>query len=240
MKIKQYLSPNFSKNLRKISKIQYIIIHYTGMQSKRVSLKRLTNPLKKVSCHYMIDREGQVVQMIDDNKIAWHAGKSRWKNLKNLNEKSIGIELVNKGHRLGYQKFSSNQIKTLIKVCLVLKKKYKINSSCVLGHSDIAPLRKIDPGEKFPWKLLSKKGIAIWYPNIKYIKNNLNKKKIRNIFFSNLYKIGYRYFEKKKSSKKDKLIIKAFQRRFFQKKIDGIIDQKTYIISHFLAQKIKK
>ena len=240
MKINQYQSPNFSKKPRKTSKIHYIIIHYTGMQSKRVSIRRLTNPLKKVSCHYMVDREGQAIQMVDDNKIAWHAGKSKWKNLKNLNENSIGIELVNKGHGLGYQKFSSIQIKTLIKVCLVLKKKYKIKSSCVLGHSDIAPLRKIDPGEKFPWKQLSKKGIAIWYPNIKYIKNNLNKKKIRNIFFSNLYKIGYRYFKKKISSKKDKLIIKAFQRRFFQNKIDGIIDQKTFIISHYLAQKVKK
>ena len=123
MKIKQYQSPNFSKKLRKASKIQYIIIHYTGMQSKRVSLNRLTNPLKKVSCHYIVDREGQAVQMVDDNKIAWHAGKSKWKNLKNLNEHSIGIELVNKGHRFGYQKFSSIQIKTLIKLCLLLKKK---------------------------------------------------------------------------------------------------------------------
>ena len=113
MKISQYQSPNFSKNPRKTSKIHYIIIHYTGMQSKRVSLKRLTNPLEKVSCHYMIDREGQAVQMVDDNKIAWHAGKSKWKNLKNLNEHSIGIELVNKGHRFGYQKFSSIQIKTM-------------------------------------------------------------------------------------------------------------------------------
>ena len=124
-------------------------------------------------------------------------GNQSGKTLKNLNEHSIGIELVNKGHRFGYQKFSSIQIKTLIKLCLLLKKKYKIKSSCVLAHSDIAPLRKIDPGEKFPWKSLSKKGIAIWYPNIKYIKNNFNKKKTRNIFFSNLYKIGYRYFKKK-------------------------------------------
>ena len=173
-------SLNHSKKTRKFNKIRFLIFHYTGMQSKRESIKRLTNLRHKVSCHYLVDRKGEVFQLVEDLYVAWHAGKSKWKKLKNLNENSVGIELVNKGHRLGYQKFSSMQIKTLVELCLILKKKYKIKSSCVLGHSDISPLRKIDPGEKFPWKHLSKKGIAIWYPNIKNIKNiknNLNKKK---------------------------------------------------------------
>ena len=230
---------NFSKKLRKHGNIKYIVIHYTGMQSKRVSIKRLTDPYKKVSCHYLIDRKGSIIQMVDDDRTAWHAGKSKWKNLNNLNSRSIGVELVNKGHNFGYEKFSDVQIKKLIKLCLNLKKKYKINSSCILGHSDIAPLRKIDPGEKFPWNVMSKNGLGTRCPEIKKSKNNFDKKKTRKIFFTNLYKIGYRYFKKNIASKKDKLIIKAFQRRFLQNKVDGKIDQKTLKISHLLANKIK-
>ena len=119
-----------------------------------------------------------------------------------------------------------------------LKKKYKIKKSRILGHSDIAPLRKIDPGEKFPWKILSKKGLAIWYLKLK--KNlNPNINGSRNLFFKNLQKIGYRYINKKKRTKKDKLIIKNFQRRFSPDNVSGILDQKTYEISHFLAVRNK-
>ena len=95
------------------------------MQSMRVSLKRLLNPKSKVSCHYLIDRSGQIIKLAEDNEVAWHAGKSKWKKFKNLNEKSIGIELVNKGHKFGYQKFSKPQIKNLLKLCVFLKKNIK-------------------------------------------------------------------------------------------------------------------
>ena len=228
-------SPNFSKKGRKKHKIKFVIIHYTGMQSKRASIERLTDPSRKVSCHYLIDRAGDVIQMIKDNQIAWHAGKSKWKKNENLNESSIGIELVNKGHRLQYQSFTKIQINGLIKLCKILKKNYKIKNNCFLGHSDIAPLRKSDPGEKFPWLTLKKKSIGIWYPEFKNIKNSVEIQNYRNYFFNNIFKIGYRYFHKKKSSKNDKLIIKAFQRRFLPSKVDGKIDQKTLKISHYLA-----
>ena len=238
MKLSKITSPNSSKIERKINEIRYLIIHYTGMQSKRASIKRLISKKHKVSCHYLIDRAGSVFKMVNENLIAWHAGKSKWKNLKNLNKNSIGIELVNKGHNLKYEKFTSKQIGQLIKLCLILKKKYKIEKDCVLGHSDIAPLRKKDPGEKFPWDKLRKKGLCASYSN-KNKKNisNYTEKKIRNLFFRNLHRIGYRYFSKSKHSKKDKFIIKAFQRRFNQTKIDGQIDQKTYEISHYLAHR---
>ena len=106
-----YLSPNFSKKNRSNSKIKFIIIHYTGMQSEIESIKRLKNPVSKVSCHYLVNRKGKVSQMVGEDKIAWHAGKSKWKNFNNLNKNSIGIELVNKGHKFGYQKFTKIQIK---------------------------------------------------------------------------------------------------------------------------------
>ena len=156
-------SPNFSKKNRKTSEIKFVIIHYTGMQSEIESIKRLKNPKFKVSCHYLINRKGNVIQMVEDKKIAWHAGKSKWKKFINLNENSIGIELVNKGHRLGYQNFTEIQIKSLITLCKKLKKKYRIKKENFLGHSDIAPLRKVDPGEKFPWKRLSNYNLGKWY-----------------------------------------------------------------------------
>ena len=110
MKITRINSPCFSKRTRKLSKIKFIVIHYTGMQSKRVSIQRLISKKHKVSCHYLIDRSGKIIQMVDENKIAWHAGKSKWKNFINLNNSSLGIELVNRGHRWGYQSFSKEQI----------------------------------------------------------------------------------------------------------------------------------
>ena len=214
MKIIRINSPCFSKKMRKPSKIKFIIIHYTGMQSKRVSIQRLISKRHKVSCHYLIDRSGKIIQMVDENKVAWHAGKSKWKSFINLNNNSLGIELVNRGHRLGYQSFSKIQINQLVRVCLKLKKKYKIKRSNILGHSDIAPLRKSDPGEKFPWPKLEKKGLSIWYVVRKkyYLQKKLNNQKVRSKFFKNLHKFGYRYFSKKnpKTDFKDMMVSNFF------------------------------
>ena len=163
MKKKAYLSFNFSKKTRLKNEIKFVIIHYTGMQSEIESIKRLKDKNSKVSCHYLINRKGEVFNMVPDKKIAWHAGKSKWKKFKNLNGSSIGIELVNKGHNFGYQNFTNIQIMSLISLCKKLKKKYNIINSNILGHSDIAPHRKIDPGEKFPWKKLSKFDLGTWY-----------------------------------------------------------------------------
>ena len=227
-------SPNFSKKPRKTSDIKFVIFHYTGMQSEIESIERLKDKKFKVSCHYLVNRKGQIFQMVNDNLTAWHAGKSKWKKFTNLNEKSIGIELVNKGHKFGYQTYTKVQIKSLIDLCKYLKKKYKISNVNFLGHSDIAPLRKIDPGEKFPWKHLSRYKIGSWF--------NDKKKEIvinENIFFNNLYKIGYRYFDISKRNLKDKMIIKSFQRRYVPNNVTGIIDRKTFKISHYLASKSK-
>ena len=227
-------SPNFSKKIRKANEIKFVIIHYTGMQSEIESIKRLKNPKYKVSCHYLINRKGDVTQMVDDKNTAWHAGKSRWKKFTNLNESSIGIELVNKGHRLGYQNFTKNQIKNLILLCKKLKKKYRIKKENFLGHSDIAPLRKIDPGEKFPWKKLSSNNLGKWY-KIKVKNLNFPTKKIEKVFFNNLHKIGYRFFNLNKRNNNDKKVIKSFQQHYLPKNVTGKLDQKTFKISYFLA-----
>ena len=161
MEITKFYSKNFDKKKRTRKNITSIILHYTGMQSERESIKRLTKRSSKVSCHYLINRRGKIFSLVKDENVAWHAGKSMWGKYKNLNKNSIGIELVNRGHKFGYQTFPKIQIKKLVKLCKFLMKKYNINKKLVLGHSDISPLRKIDPGEKFPWNYLSSKGIGI-------------------------------------------------------------------------------
>tara|TARA_B100000941_G_scaffold289858_1_gene270253 strand:- start:133 stop:843 length:711 start_codon:yes stop_codon:yes gene_type:complete len=235
MRKKIDLSSNFSKKQRKKKDIKFIIIHYTGMQSEIESLKRLKNLRSKVSCHYLISRKGIITQIVKDKNIAWHAGKSKWNYFKNLNKFSIGIELVNKGHKLGYESFPSVQIQTLIKLCKFLKKKYNIKPVNFLGHSDIAPLRKIDPGEKFPWQKLSRYKIGTWHQLDKK-KSEKNKEELKSNFFKNIFKIGYRYFNINKRDKKDKKIIRAFQQRYLPKKVTGLIDRETLKISHYLAK----
>ena len=234
MIFKSIYSPNQTRKARHKKDIKVIVIHYTGMQSRIESLKRLTNQRFKVSCHYFIDRKGKILRIVDDNKIAWHAGKSKWKNFINLNKSSIGIELINKGHQYGYQSFSAKQINSLIKLCKNLKKKYSIKKENFLGHSDIAPLRKIDPGEKFPWKKLSMHNLGRWYENENtHIKFEMSK--MRELFFKNLKKLGYRYFSVYERKITDRRVVKSFQQKYLPKQVTGKIDEKTLKISHFLT-----
>ena len=231
-------SPNFSTPSRNINKIKYIIFHYTGMRSENEAINRLLNGKSKVSCHYFIKKSGKIILMVPINYVAWHAGKSNWKNDKSLNNNSIGIEISNKGHDHGYEKFSNNQILSLIKLVKFLIKKYKINKKNILGHSDISTERKKDPGENFPWQFLSKKGIGIWH-NIDTTKlRNLRKKKLkvseRSKGIKLLKNIGY--FNNKLIDKKHTKLIKSFQRRFRQELVDGIMDLECLII----AEKLRK
>ncbi len=234
MKIITNLSPNYSKKTRLKSEIKFVIIHYTGMQSEIESIERLKNPKHKVSCHYLINRKGEIIRMVNDRNIAWHAGKSKWKKFINLNNNSLGIELVNKGHQFGYQKFNNKQILSLIRLCKNLKKKYFIKKENFLGHSDIAPLRKIDPGEKFPWKKLNKYNLGKWFEETN-INFKINPKFKKILFFKNLQKIGFRYFNVYKRTPGDKKIIRSFQQHYLPNNVNGKIDQKTLKISHFLA-----
>ena len=241
MKIKNDLSPNYSKKTRLKRDIKFVIIHYTGMQSEIESIKKLKNIKSKVSCHYFINRKGLITQMVNDNKVAWHAGKSKWKNFKNLNEHSVGVELQNKGHELGYQKFSKIQISNLIKLCKRLKKKYSLKKENFLGHSDIAPLRKNDPGEKFPWEYLAKNNLGIWHNKKPHFLKKLRKLKVLKKqdgpkFIKNLNKIGY--LIRKRDKKLIFECIKAFQRHYRKDLIDGLIDQECLIISNNLIKNL--
>ena len=156
-------SPNFNSKKRTSKQIKFIIFHYTGMKRESLAINRLINIQSEVSCHYLVKNNGKIIKLVPDLYVAWHAGKSSWKNYKSLNQNSIGIEITNPGHRLGYRKFSKKQISSLIKLSKILIKKYKLSPKNILGHSDIAPERKKDPGEKFPWKLLSKNKVGLWH-----------------------------------------------------------------------------
>ena len=218
-----------------------IVLHYTGMQSERESINKLCNPLSKVSSHYLINRKGTIFRLVQDRHIAWHAGKSCWGKYKNLNKNSIGIELVNKGHQFGYTSFKKKQILSLVKLCKKLIKKYKINKKNIVGHSDIAPLRKIDPGEKFPWKQLAKRNIGIWHScksdslrKFRRIKIFTKQDKVK--FVQNLNNIGYCFSIKKKSFSIK--TVKAFQRRFRTELINGLLDRECLIIAQNLSKKL--
>ena len=236
LKMAENYSPNFSLPKRPKKRIKFIIIHYTGMKKESHAIKRLQNPKSKVSSHYLIKNNGEILKLVPDLYEAWHAGVSTWKRFKSLNQNSIGIEITNPGHQHGYKNFSSKQIFSLKKLLNFLIKKFKINKKCILGHSDVSPGRKKDPGEKFPWEMLAKNKIGFWH--------NLNKKKIKklrnkkfltsieeNMFLKNLYKIGFNDVEGVKSHQNLKFLTLAFQRRFRQSLVNGKLDKECLLIS---------
>ena len=236
-------SPNFDIKKRKKKEIKFIIFHYTGMKKDVDAINKLTNSKSKVSSHYFVKRNGEILTLVPDLYISWHSGISSWQNYKSLNKSSIGIEISNPGHQYEYKNFTKNQIDSVLKLSKFLIKKYKIKSKFILGHSDIAPNRKKDPGEKFPWEYLAKRKIGCWH-SLKPKKLLEERRKVinkfdKNIFFKNLYKIGYEKSVNKKNNKCLRKIILAFQRRFRQSLINGIIDKECLIISKNLIKKFK-
>ena len=236
-------SPNFNPKKRTPKQIKFIIFHYTGMRGESQAINRLTNIQSEVSCHYLIKKNGEIITMVPDLYIAWHAGKSFWGKHKSLNQNSIGIEITNPGHDFNYKKFSKKQISSLLKLSKFLIKKYKINPKNILGHSDVALDRKKDPGEKFPWKYFSKKKIGLWHTIKKQelIQNRTIKttKMEKEFFFNNLFKIGYSKKIQQNRSKVNyfKSITKTFQRRFRQELVNGKIDRECLLISTNILKK---
>ena len=213
------------------------------MKKESEAINKLTKTQSRVSSHYFVKNNGEIITMVPDLYIAWHAGRSSWGKYKSLNKYSIGIEITNPGHNFRYKRFSKLQTKSLIKLSKFLIKKYKIDPRNILGHSDIAPERKKDPGEKFPWKYLFQNNVGLWHTinEKKLIKNRKMKttKADKEYFFINLFKIGYAKKLPKSLNKEEylKLITKAFQRRYRQDLIDGKIDKELLLISQNLMKK---
>ena len=224
------LSPNFSH--RKNFNIEFILIHYTGMKNLRTCIDKFLQKESEVSCHWLISRKGVIFKIVDEKYKAWHAGNSCWKNTKMLNNNSIGIELENPGHGKNYKQFSEPQYKALEILIKEAMKKYNIDKQNILGHSDVSPDRKLDPGEYFNWERLSKKGLA-YFPAIKknYCTNNIffqigDKSEIILDIKKKLKKIGYNCSNNKNFDHTLKFCIEAFQRRFLPDAINGLIDTK--------------
>ena len=240
VKIDNNYSPNFSLPKRKKKNIKFVILHYTGMKKESQVSKRFWDEKSKVSAHYFIKKNGQVVNFVPELYEAWHAGKSKWKKERSLNKYSIGIEIQNPGHNYKYVNFTMKQIITIKKLLKKIIKKYKIELRNILGHSDIAPERKKDPGEKFPWKKLSTANLAIWH-NISELDceklrlKKLNKKQEKS-FLNNLYYLGYNRIKKTHPNFNKKILFTAFQRRFRQKLVNGKSDHECLEISKSLLK----
>ena len=228
-------SPNFDIKKRLKISIKFIIIHYTGMKKESEAISRLLDYNSKVSCHYFIKNNGNIIRMVPDSYTAWHAGKSKWKKFKSLNKHSIGIEINNPGHDHGYKSFSQKQVKSLLFLIKDLKKKFNIDNENVLGHSDIAPDRKKDPGEKFPWSILAKHKIINWHSldlnELKKARKVRVNKKLEQVFIKNLYKIGYCRISQYSGEKSNKILTAAFQRKYRNQLINSKIDHECFLIS---------
>jgi len=205
-------SPNFNE---RPTVVDSIIIHYTDMISAQKALEWLINPESQVSCHYLIDEEGLVYQLVKEKMRAWHAGESYWQGRTNINDCSIGIELANPGHTHGYTPFPEAQINSLIILCKEIQNRWRIPSSRILGHSDIAPQRKQDPGHLFPWEKLAEEGLGLW--------PTTGKTTGADDLMSRLAEIGY-------ETTSPTHTIMAFQRHFQPHKVDGIANKETYLL----------
>jgi len=203
-------SPNFDERQLPVS---MIVLHYTGMPDAEGALNRLRSPDAKVSAHYLVDEAGEVFQLVDEEKRAWHSGRSYWRGITDVNSASVGIEIVNPGHEFGYRPFPDEQIASVIPLVADIKERHGIGRGNVVGHSDVAPARKEDPGELFPWWELAKRRLALPSPS----RDLMDPYWTDAGFLLALERFGYEVTDTQKA-------VIAFQRRFRPDLIDGIID----------------
>ncbi|QNM83072.1 N-acetylmuramoyl-L-alanine amidase [Sphingomonas sabuli] len=203
-------SPNFDD---RASSVSMIVLHYTGMPDCQGALDRMCSPEAKVSAHYCVDEDGTIYCLVDESKRAWHAGKSRWRGVTDINSASVGIEIVNPGHEFGYRPFPDEQVAALIPLVASIKERHGVGRGNVVAHSDIAPARKEDPGELFPWEALARRRLALPSPTRELIDPFWTDAG----FLLALERFGYDVADEQKA-------VIAFQRRFRPDRIDGIID----------------
>lgn len=210
---KLWRSPNF--NSRDGTPVDMLVIHYTGMQTCLEALERLCDPEAEVSAHYLIEEDGKVHQLVDETERAWHAGVSSWRGKTDINNRSVGIELVNPGHEWGYREFPVPQMKSLIHLAKQIVDRHDIPARNVVGHSDVAPARKLDPGEFFDWPTLARNGLGIW-PDGENLPDACETYDVMRY----LADIGY-------DIDNEPAAIAAFQRHFRRRRFDGKADEET-------------
>ena len=237
----EYPSPNFNER-KNITKIDMLIIHYTDMMSAKPALQHMCNEKSQVSAHYLICEKGIIYRLVNEKYRAWHAGVSHWRGITDINSHSIGIELDNPGHTNGLRPFPNQQMQSLINLCHDILTRHKIPSYNIIGHSDIAAGRKLDPGPLFDWQLLAQNNIGLWPklvgpklvgPKLK-INGNMEKsdKDNKHILMQILSNIGY--------DAKNTQAIAAFQRHYMTDNINNIADDKTIALAKNLLAAIAK
>ena len=203
-------SPNHDERALPVT---MLVLHYTGMQDAAAAIARLTDPAAKVSAHYIVAEDGQVLALVDENRRAWHAGRSLWRGIGDVNSASVGIEIVNPGHEWGYRPFPEEQMAALLPLVSAIVGRHGIEPANVVGHSDVAPARKIDPGELFDWERLARHRLALARPR----RGLTDPHWTPGGFLLALDRFGYDVAD-------GPAAVRAFQRRFRAEAIDGIAD----------------
>lgn len=218
-----HYSPNYNDRDPTVP-LRYIVLHYTGMKTAEAAFQRLCDPAAEVSAHYLVHETGAVAQLVDEAKRAWHAGQSWWLGLTDMNSASIGIELVNPGHQHGYRPFSAKQINSLIPLLRNIIQRHDWDAkTCLLAHSDIAPERKEDPGELFPWRKLAEQGLGLWPDDAPHDITMLNDLAVQEL----LRKIGYNCPLSGDYDRQTRACLLAFQRRFHPENLTGTPEAET-------------
>lgn len=211
--VTQRHSPNF--DIRRGGAVDMLVLHYTGMRSGAEALERLLDPEAKVSAHYVVEEDGTIHALVPEGRRAWHAGLSWWRGETDINSRSVGIEIVNPGHEFGYRAFPDRQIEAVIRLSLGVLSRHSIAPRNVVGHSDIAPTRKQDPGELFPWARLKTYGIGLWP-----FEGGEQADLEAEVVLTMLTAYGY-------DVREPAAAIAAFQRHFRPERVDGIADAET-------------
>ena len=220
-------SPNFDA---RHAPPDMLVLHYTGMQTGEAALERLRDPEAQVSAHYLVEEEGRVFRLVPEERRAWHAGKSFWKGERNCNAVSIGIEIVNPGHEWGYRAFPDPQIEAVIALVADIRSRWEIPDARILGHSDVAPDRKQDPGELFPWRRLAKAGHGLWLDAEPAPGADLAPgAEGTGVFLlqAGLHRFGYEPLPSGTYDEATATVVRAFQRHWRPEGVDGIADGET-------------
>jgi N-acetylmuramoyl-L-alanine amidase len=232
-------SPNFNERQYKLD---MLVLHYTGMKDGPSALARLRDPVANVSAHYMVEEDGRVFALVPEEKRAYQAGKSWWQGHEDLNSRSIGIEIVNPGHEWGYRPFPDVQIAAVIELCQGILSRWPIPQNRIVAHSDIAPERKEDPGELFPWKRLSEAGIGLWpqpqrpEPWMMHGANVGDAGVTVERLQQALAAIGYRIEASGRFDEATAAVVRAFQRRWRPVRVSGEGDSETIALAAAVAE----
>jgi N-acetylmuramoyl-L-alanine amidase len=220
-------SPNFDA---RVGPPDILVLHYTGMQTGPAALDRLRDPEAKVSSHYMVEEDGRIFRLVPEERRAWHAGVSYWKGERNINGVSIGVEIVNPGHEFGYRPFPDAQITAVIELVADIRNRWTIADDRIVGHSDVAPERKDDPGELFPWKRLAQAGHGLWVEAPAAPGQPIAEGEESAAVFAlqaGFTRLGYDLPPSGQFDAATKAVVTAFQRHWRQHRVDGIADGET-------------